>query len=268
MEFHFIDVGCGNMTLIQFPSGHTIIYDCNITYDNEKKIISYLDRILKPYTPITVFVNSHRDADHMSGIKTLHKSHPIQKIWDSGETGTTPDSPQYRDYMEIRRLVGYAEVEAGGNTNWGDVNIKVLNSKRSDYSDPNDQSIVLKLSYKGQSMMLTGDTSFKPWKDKIVPKFSSELNSTFLLASHHGSNTFFEDTSGDYYEHIRKINPYLTIVSVGPNTWDLPDKKALRTYDSFSRGLTNGDKVYTTQDKGIIRVLFDTDGVGRVFTNQ
>jgi beta-lactamase superfamily II metal-dependent hydrolase len=268
MEFHFIDVGCGNMTLIRFPTGQTMIYDCNITVENQKRVISYLDLVLKPNTQITVFVNSHRDADHFNGIKILHKAHPIQKVWDSGQTGTTPDSPQYLDYMEIRRLVGFAEIETGGSTNWGEVNIKVLNSKKSDYSDPNDQSIVLKLSYKSQSMMLTGDTTFKPWKDKIVPKFSSELNSTFLLASHHGSNAFFEDPSGDYYEHIRKINPYLTIVSVGPNTWDLPDKKALKTYDSFSRGLTNGDKVYTTQTQGTIKVLFDVDGIGRVSTNQ
>ena len=270
LEFHFIDVGCGNMTLAKFPSGLTINYDCNITSDNEKRVITYVDRVLGQNTPINVFVNSHRDADHMNGIKTLHKTHPIQKVWDSSETGTTPDSPQYRDYMEIRRLVGYDEIKAGGSCNWGEVSIKCLNSQRSDYTDTNDQSIVLKIGYKGQSLILPGDTSYKPWKEKIIPSNSdSDLKASFLLAPHHGSNSFFEDAiSGSFFEHIKKISPYMTIVSVGPNTSGLPDQKALEMYNKFSKGLNNGDKIYTTQEKGTIKLLFRDDGVGEVFTNQ
>lgn len=268
MEFHFIDVGCGNMTLLRFPKGQTMIYDCNITPDNQNRVLSYLNRILGQKAPISVFVNSHRDADHFNGIKILHESHPIKKIWDSGETGTTPDQAPYRDYMELRRTIGFDEIPPQGTANWGEVNIKVLNSKRSDYTDTNDQSIVLKISCYGQSMILTGDTSVKPWKEKIINESSSELNATFLLASHHGSNTFFEDASGEYFEHIRRINPYLTIVSVGPNPWNLPDRKAIQNYNSYSRGLNNGVKVYTTQENGTIKVLFTPDGSGHVSINQ
>ena len=255
------------MTLIKFPTGPKMIYDCNINADNERKVLDYLDRIIGVKTPIDFFVNSHRDSDHFNGIKTLHAAHPIKKIWDTGESGTTPDSQEYRAYMEIRRSVGYDEIKTGDSWTAGEVAIKCLNSRSSDYIDPNDQSIVLKFSYKGNSIILSGDTSCKPWKEKIVPRFSSELSSTFLLASHHGSNTFFEDASGDYYEHIRKINPFLTIVSVGPNSWGLPDKKALGLYTSFSKGLSNGAKVNTTQENGTIKIVFD-ERTATVFTNQ
>ena len=42
---HFIDVGCGNMTLICFPNGTTYLYDCNITNDNEGRVVAYLDKV-------------------------------------------------------------------------------------------------------------------------------------------------------------------------------------------------------------------------------
>lgn len=264
MEIHFIDVGCGNMTLIKFPSGLKMIYDCNITSDNEKNIISYLDRILGSKIPIDIFVNSHRDADHMRGIKTLHASHQIQKIWDSGETGTSPDSPEYRAYMDVRRSVGYEEIKTGSSWTCGEATIKCLNSWSSDYSDPNDQSIVLKLGYKNNSILLSGDTSAKPWKEKILSAFPlSDIKSTFLLAPHHGSINYFEDSNNPsvpFLEHIKKINPDMTIISVGPNTYGFPEKKAINFYYDYSRGANNGDKVYMTQEKGTIILNFKDDG--------
>jgi len=52
-----------------------------------------------------------------------------------------------------------------------------------------------------------------------------------------------------YTEHIRKITPAMTIVSVGPNVHDLPDKKAMELYEKHSTGSSQGNKVFTTEEK-------------------
>lgn len=38
MNIHFLDVGCGNMVLIR-TSTKNIMYDCNITADNEEQVL-------------------------------------------------------------------------------------------------------------------------------------------------------------------------------------------------------------------------------------
>ncbi len=100
MDIHFINVGCGNMVLI-LTSTKKVVYDCNITDDNEGMVLRYLRRVLD--SSIDIFICSHRDADHMRGTKTLHAAFPISIIFDSGVTGTTPSSNEYEDYMDLRR---------------------------------------------------------------------------------------------------------------------------------------------------------------------
>ncbi len=43
---HFIDVGQGNMSLLELSNGTVVLYDCNITADNEKRVFAYLRRVL------------------------------------------------------------------------------------------------------------------------------------------------------------------------------------------------------------------------------
>lgn len=162
MDIHLIDVGFGNMVLIR-TSTVNVFYDCNMTGDNAGQVLRYLRRVLGPQSSIDIFVCSHRDADHMRGIEILHSVFPISTIYDSGVTGTTPDSDEYQNYMDLRRRVGYWEVEARTYREYGDTKFRWMNSKYEDYSDPNEQSIVLKLEHEGgSSCLLAGDTNFRP----------------------------------------------------------------------------------------------------------
>ncbi len=257
------------MVLI-LTSSKKVVYDCNITDDNEGRVLRYLRRALG--SPIDIFVCSHRDADHMRGIKTLHAAFPISVIFDSGVTGTTPGSSEYEDYMDLRRRVGYREIEANKFHTYGDTKFCWMNSKSSDYADPNRQSIVLKLEHDGgRSCLLAGDTDFKPWKEKILASYSGEdVKSDIFLAPHHGSITFFDDPSDqNYYEdHIRKINPAMTLISVGSNVHGLPDIKAIELYAKHCTGSNKGNKVYTTMDQGTMKLVLKDDGGWNLNTNQ
>ena len=272
MEIHFLDVGCGNMVLLLFPGGSIFMYDCNITDDNQDDVIAYVDTVIGANTEIDVFINSHRDADHMRGIKTLHSEHPITKIWDTGVPGTTTTTSEYSDYMDLRRKLPLKEIEARKVWTYGEAKVRCMNSKWDDYSEPNEQSVVLKIEFKVSSVMLAGDTTFKPWKEKILPFYSENLlSSNILLAAHHGSLTFFDDPSDPKYyytKHIAKIKPKMTLISVGPNSNDLPNSEAVKLYEKYSSGSNKRNKVYTTEDKGNMKLILKDDGGWNLSTKQ
>lgn len=272
MNIHFFNVGLGSMTLICFPNGKTYLYDCNITDDNKKKVMRYLDKAMGSRETIEVFICSHRDADHMRGIRTIHSVYPIGSIRDAGVPGTTTDSSEYRAYMRLRQEVGHKEIKARTYLEVGNVVIRFMNSKDENLSGANDQSIVMKIEYKGRSCMLAGDTSFRPWRETILPNYSAtKLRSNILLASHHGSLSFFDDPAdeqGYYTAHIRKIKPAMTLISVGPNAHGLPDAKAVKLYKKYSSGSNKGNKVYRTDEKGNMKLTLKSSGGWNLKTDQ
>lgn len=267
---HFINVGQGNMTLLQLNNGKIMLYDCNVTNDNEDEVLKYIANIIGWNTCIDIFVNSHRDADHMRGIKKIHKYFPVQKVWDSGVTGGTPDSTEYKEYMDLRRSVGYETIQHLKKWTYGKTILRVMNSKNDDLSDNhNAQSIVIKVEHhdsnkKISSLMLTGDTDALSWKDSIVKNYSSnDLKSDILLASHHGSKTFFDDPSDTQYyyeEHIKKIRPQMTVISVGDNGHGHPHKDSIELYKKHSTGSNQGNKIKRTDTHGNIKLELKDNG--------
>jgi len=274
MDIYILNVGCGNMALIINPDGTRFVIDCNITEENKDNVLAYVKRIFGQGSGIDVFVNTHRDADHMRGISELNKQHSIKEIWDSDVPGTTTDSPEYLAYMDLRRSVKSKVLSPVTYDSRGDAKYRWMNGKRADYIDVNQQSVVLKIEFKtpGCSVLFTSDTDFRPWKEKILPSYRDcDLKSALLIAAHHGSNTFFDDPSDEknyYTAHIKKIMPGMTLVSVGPNQHGLPDKKAIELYEKYSNGSNAGNKVYTTEDKNNMKIILKDDGGWSLSVNQ
>ncbi len=200
-KVHFINVGQGNMTLIQLANGKNLLYDCNVTNDNENDVICYLAKQIGWNANINTFVCSHRDADHMRGVKKVHEYFPIKHIWDTGVAGTTPDSSEYKEYMELRRQVGCTEVTAVTRYDYGNTRLRIMNSKNDDLAkNANAQSIVIKVLHRDakqdtnfDSVLLTGDTDATTWKNIQRHYKCIDLSCSLLLASHHGSITYFDD---------------------------------------------------------------------------
>lgn len=257
---HFLNVGQGNMAVIIFADNQVVVYDCNITDDNKGSVFGYLKKIM-PKKGIDIFINSHREADHMKGIKKLHEAYPIGTLWDSGVSGNT-EATEYKEYMELRRKITVHEV--GPNQHWkAKPNLRIINGKREDITDVNAQSIVIHLNNNGASVVLAGDTDARVWKDYIMPESANSIKSSILLASHHGSITFFDDPSDEnnyYTEHIKKINPAMTIIPVGENPHGHPDEKAVELYERYSTGSSQGNKVFRTDINGNMKLELTDDG--------
>lgn len=299
LRFHMLDVGEGLMILIIFPNDQVMLFDCNVTDDNESTILDYLSANIpfkiNPATGnteqfIDVFVNSHRDEDHYRGLKKINAQYPIQSIWDSGQTGATTKSLDYEYYMGLRRRLKEKDEN----------NLKVLVptetpvatfngveifcfAGKEDFQSGFDNgitvfkaaakiqhtnSIVLKISYGGRDILLTGDSDWKIWKEKIVPNFKKTVKSDILVASHHGSRSFFTDEANDtidiqknpdttYMEAIEYIDPDVTLISCGKyETYHHPNEEAEALYKKYS----SHSQVYSTNNYGHLLGFISSNG--------
>jgi len=247
----FIDVGQGNMTLLRLDDGKIFLYDCNVTDENEDAVLGYVAKQIGWGANIDVFVCSHRDADHMRGVKRVHKYFPIQHIWDSTSPGTTTDSAEYQQYMDLRRELGCTAVER--LKRWGlwkhapachelEERRPCRRCKCTEYRHQSG-SARRNTDIDHASVMLTGDTDAATWKTIRQHYSASDLSCSLLLASHHGSVTYFDDPADEKYyytDHLRAKSPAMTIISVGDNGYGHPDEKALELYEKHSTGVRQG----------------------------
>lgn len=284
LSVHFIDVGQGDMTLLITPS-KTIVYDCRITEDDEDRILPYL----KTYIPsrtiggearkwIDWFICSHRDSDHILGLEALNREFPIRGIVDPGTTSGSTDGPQNKYYMGLRRRVKEAygdsalrvpEPSTDPVFDFDGVKFYCLCSGIDDpvSEDGHYGNNVFQVEYAGNRVLLTGDSDWRAWKEKIMPAFedSGLLATTVLTASHHGSRTFFVDSSIDedeawddaYEEHLAAINPKMTIISCGPRDHqNHPNETALKKY----KAATAYEQVYLTRELKTLVGQFHSNG--------
>ena len=276
---HFIDVGQGNMVLVECANGVNLVVDCNITDDNEDRVLEYVANQIGEKGRLRAFVCTHRDADHMRGVRVLHDRFPIQEIWDSDYPGTSTDSDEYRAYMRLRRTIGAYVVKKKKRRRFGRTWLRFLSAKDSRLPEnANDQGVVLKVEQRNSDMsvvksstILTGDGSFAKWKDGILKDYSAQtLSSNILMAAHHGSLDFFDDPSNrkHFVRHIETIKPDMTLVSVGTNSYGHPDETALRLYRRHSSGSNKGNKVYRTDRQHTMKLTLKAAGGWNLKRNQ
>ena len=277
---HFIDVGQGNMSLIECSDGSKFVVDCNITEANRERVLGYLARQIGWNTSLRAFICTHRDADHMRGVATLHGRFPIRSIWDSGYPGTSTDTSEYRAYMDLRRGVNSRVIEKLKREDYGRTRFRYLSAQDGRLSkNANAQGIVLKVEHRSAngrvvrgSTMLPGDSDAATWRDGILKDYAaSDLSCDILLAGHHGSDTFFEipgSAQSQYTAHVAAMKPAMVIISVGENPYGHPGSKALRLYRQHATGSNKKNKVHRTDQQGTMRLTLHDAGGWNLKINQ
>lgn len=299
LRFHILNVGEGLMVLLIFPDKKVMLFDCNVKEDNEEEIIGFLSKHI-PFTYdadsgedkqlVNIFVNSHRDEDHYRGLKKVHEKFPIQSIWDSGQTGASTQSSDYKYYMELRwrlkaKNANNLKVTVPTNkpiVTLGGVDIYCFAGKEDFIPEfengvaifeaatkiQHTNAIVLQISYGGTALLLTGDSDWKSWKEKIIPNFHAQVRSEILIANHHGSRSFFTDEENDtiditknpdttYIDSIKKISPDIVLIPCGNyETYHHPNKEAVKIYKEHSCN----SQVYTTNKYGHLSGFIDRQG--------
>lgn len=131
---------------------------------------------------------------------------------------------------------------------------------------------MLKLTYAGYSVMLTGDSN-KPCWQRVVGYYEGRtdgvgvevLQAGTLHASHHGSRTFAKDSKDDdaYRDALDLIDPDDVAISVGPDSrHDHPHQDMLDIYEDA----VGADRVFQTCETGTLRLEVEPDGIATLIT--
>ena len=302
-RFYLINCGSGLMHLIIFPDSTVMLFDCNVTNENEDAIISFLDRHIpvkydkdskKEEKFIDIFVNSHRDEDHYRGLKKINEKFRIKSIWDSGQSGASTNSADYNYYMYLRRELKKKSEDNLLVPTPSNAILKTIDTvdiyclaAEADFVYQDDttllehaakiqhtNSMVLLMVYCGRKLLLTGDSDWKSWKEQIVSNFAGIVpnyeNTDILIASHHGSRSFFTDEETidlekypdtTYIKSIELINPTITLISCADynyKNYHLSNVEAMELYKEHTSEGVN--QIHTTYEKGNLCGYVDKKG--------
>jgi competence protein ComEC len=183
-----VDVGQGTALIVR-TRNHTLLYDTGPQYSPEtdagQRVLIPLLQARGELTLDKVLI-SHRDNDHSGGALSLMKRIKIQNLSSSIE-------PLHPIQLQAQwRSIPSHRCVAGERWNWDGVEFEILHPASEDYErelKSNWMSCVLKVTASEHSALLTGDIEKRQERDLVDALPAEQLQSTVLIAPHHGSKT-------------------------------------------------------------------------------
>ena len=130
---------------------------------------------------------SNPDADHVGGFLDVFDAFEVGVVYVSGDPkGTLSYNAFLRGVREERSRVQV--VRTGYWMDWGGVRAEVIAPPQGElFSETNDNSVAILLSYGTARMLLAGDAEAREEEYMAGGPYTGPL--TVLKVSHHGSNT-------------------------------------------------------------------------------
>lgn len=245
-----LSVGRGSTTVLELPDGHAFLYDAGSSFSSDVgagTIVPFLcHRGIRRLDQVFV---SHPNLDHFSGLPTVLSRIPAGPVIvnDCFDDKSGPRSPA-RYLLQLLAESGHSVRHLSANEKtWkqGEVTFEILWPVGA--CDPslsaNDASTVMRISFRGRSVLLTGDIE-KPAQRALLER--GDLHADVLVLPHHGS---VESTTKAL---IQAVNPSFVIRSSSERT------------DQTVNGLDEivGDlPFFNTADLGAIEVRLEPSGV-------
>ncbi|RTL25332.1 MAG: DNA internalization-related competence protein ComEC/Rec2 [Burkholderiales bacterium] len=225
-----VDVGQGTAVLVR-TAHHQLLFDTGPRIGEQ---LNAGDRTLLPLframgvSRLDMLMISHQDMDHVGGAQAIIQQMPVAQLVSSLDEGHA-----------LRHQVGadgkplpHTACEAGMQWDWDGVHFEVLHPWPQDYAEraqrePNAMSCVLKVSEPGASALLTGDIEAEQ-EAALVEQDAERLQSTVLIAAHHGSKTSSTEA------FLRAVQPRQIVVQAGRrNRYGHPAPAVLARYQAM-----------------------------------
>ena len=279
----FLDVHQGDCILIR-SAEKTIMIDAGDDNRNaaQRYIIPYLKKEGIKHIDHAYITHPHRD--HFGGFIELLREFTFGEFVYSNDTEISSDEERDNSdpergpqdgliYAQLRDLINknnipYRKAVMGELLNWGKgIKAEVLycDARRDDPDNklpddlkinPNDMSIVIKVTAGQVSYLLTGDAEKKPEAD-MVALHGSKLKSTVLKSGHHGSKT------SSSHSFMDVVVPEYGVISAGTgNSFGHPTQTVLDIYEYHKM------KVFRTDKDGHVESFTDGKTVRFVTDNS
>ncbi len=238
----FLDVGQGDATFIQTPSGRQVLVDGGpnggILLDGLGAEMPFWDK------DIDMLVATHSDKDHFVGFIDLLARHNVGTLITNGQAG---DSPEYDTLIAAAEgsAIPIHHGLAGQIIELEDsVRLEILHPAGEFDSEDNNNSVSMRLVYHDFTLLLTGDAESEA--EQAMMASGRPLQSLIYKAGHHGANT---SSSAIFLESVR---PQFVIISAGlENRYGHPHPEMVERAEAV------GAAVMRTDEMGTIEVISD-----------
>lgn len=214
----FLAVGHGGCTVIQTPSGRTLLYDAGAIGGSgvtRRQIAPFLwHRGVRRVDEVFL---SHADLDHYNGLTELIERFPVGQV-----TFTPTFAQKSNEAVKLtlaaldRQHIGRRIVSAGDQMSAGEVDLQVLHPPPAGPEGvENVRSMVLLVRHAGHSILLTGDLEGLGLQ-RVLSLPAPRID--VLQAPHHGSRVANTPDLADW------AAPKFAVSCQGPPTW--PNRSA------------------------------------------
>ena len=248
LEVTAIDVGQGDSILIVFPEGHTLLVDAGGLPGWVHSELDMGEDVVSPYlwergiSHLDYVALTHAHADHMGGMAAVLRNFRPKELW----LGVDAHTPELRQLLGEAAALGIPVTERreGGQLQIDGAAIRVL-APPIDLGlqrGRNDESLVLKISYRKTSALLEGDAERATEEHLVDENPQADL----LKIGHHGSST------STIPELLRAVHPGFAVISVGSrNVYGHPRRDVLERLED------DGVRTYRTDLNGAVSFYLD-----------
>ena len=236
----FIDVGQGDSELIRSPGGKSVLIDAGDAHGGAA-VLNTLSKIGAASLDLVYMTHPH--DDHIGGMKAVLAQFLPGLFFDPAFPNPTKTYDALLAYVKDRGIP-YKVARRGQQTDiGGGVTLLALAPElpflKGTRSDPNSNSIILRLTYNQFTALFTGDSEVETEQRLLAS--GQALSATVLKVAHHGSRY----ASTDAFLHA--VAPKVGIISCGTgNVYGHPHAEAL------ARLAAAGVKVHRTDLEGTI----------------
>lgn len=243
LVIHFIDVGQADASVV-LCDGKSLMIDGGNSKDSSL-IYSYLQNTLE-LSHLDYMIATHPHEDHVGGLAAALNACTIGEVFSPVLEYKSEAFSSFLYYVGVQEreiIIPYV----GQSFMLGSAKVQFLSPVKN-YSDMNDNSIVVRIVYGNTSFLFTGDAGWDSEHDIVEAGY--ELESTLLKVGHHGSN------SSSSYIFLREVSPLYAVISVGKrNQYGHPSE------DVLSRLRDIGAEVYRTDLQGDVICVSDGDSL-------
>ncbi|MFK2824610.1 S-layer homology domain-containing protein [Bacillus sp. B190/17] len=240
----FLNVGQGDATLIGLPSGETVLVDAG---PSDTAIAQELEAL--GIEEINTFIATQPDSEHIGGADYVIHHFNVQKVIDSGLTGTSKEYTDYVNAVKAKKLALTPAKEGQNLSTDQEVSINVLNAN-SQAENADDGSVVLEVSHGDIDFLLMSDATTELEK-QLMTKYT--LDAEVLKAGQHGAATATSQ------EFVDTVAPTLAVLSHGKGA-DFADASVLKRLTDAGtevKSTTNGTIIALSDKESFVTMQLD-----------
>lgn len=265
LEVVFLDVGQGDAIFIEFPQGTRMIIDSggnDVLGKENKSSFSIGEQVDSMYLwsrgieHLDYIVVTHPHNDHIEGFTKIIENFSIGQAivpqvfnqnseWQSFINAINSNNIALKTWSNGEFFIDGVKVEVLWPTLTQEIALKNTLSKAPN-KVVNNASLVVRLSYQGHSILLTGDIEKET--ENFLANSNLDLSAEVIKVPHHGSKT---SSSKNFLE---KVKPKISIVSAPVKSrFNHPHLEVVERYKNINT------EVYQTGLSGAITVFIENN---------